>query len=99
MYRSVDWAALTDEQRRIFEELGLEPGQRVYIRKLNKLSDDALAAAVRQHDEQAAKTSNLTDDLKKKFLRKQRTIARRLRQLREAGRLATGTNNTGGVAA
>jgi len=99
MYVSLDWTVLTDAQRRVLKELGLGPGQRVYILKLNRLSDDDLAAAAEQLDERAPDSPNLANHLAKKFSRRRRTITHRLRQLREAGRRATGADNAGGVAA
>jgi len=81
MFRSISWADLTESQRQCLVELGFGPGDRIYIRKLRRLSDNTLAEEHQRHLDQAVDGHRIVRSLAHKFDRNHKTIARRLRNL------------------
>ena len=81
MARSLCLEDFTDSQRRTFEELGLGPGQRFYIRKTRRLSDTELDDERRRQLRLEVDARDLHRSLAQLFDRNPKTIARRLRSL------------------
>jgi hypothetical protein len=81
-YISINLWTLTDAQRRVFEELGIDPGDRVYVEKLPPLSNQILAAAHALYVERGLAHPRVTRALAAEFRRSPKTIDDRLRKLR-----------------
>lgn len=84
MYRSIILELLSEPQRRTFDELDLDVGDRFYIRKLAPVSDEALLERTASHPHGRPTVRALATDLQ----RHPATIRRRLRQLSRPKRSA-----------
>ena len=82
MHHTLNLDALSDDQRRCFEELGIGHGDRVYIKKLSPLSDEALLSASLKLDGTCRDFPSVVRTLASLFDRRPKTIASRLRKLR-----------------
>lgn len=78
MFLSISFYELTDAQRQTFTELGIGPGDRVYVKKLRPLSNQALAAAHAQHVERGLTHPRAAYALATEFERHPKTITRHL---------------------
>jgi hypothetical protein len=79
---SINLEELTDAQRQSFDELGVEPGDRVYVQKLAAVSDASLLAASLSPGDGARDFPSIVRALASRFQRHPKTIASRLRRLR-----------------
>jgi hypothetical protein len=88
LQHSLDWDDLPEPVRGYFEALQIGPGERIYLRKIAKLTDCDLATAAGQHDWLRTEQQTVVQALAARFSRGRRTIRRRLKSLPPALRTA-----------